>query len=139
MVPFPTGTSGKSATGIGVGVASVFDKGDDSVNEAAEEFLKWLGQPAQGAYLTAQLHGLPSAPNQLSQPVLRRAAKADSTYTTFANQLKTGHSRPTIPAYAAISRALSTQIDAALRGSISPAQALTKAADQANQALKESS
>jgi maltose-binding protein MalE len=57
----------------------------------------------------------------------------------FADQLKTGQSRPTIPAYAAISTALSTQIDAALRGTVSPADALAKAAQQGNQAIQQSS
>jgi ABC-type glycerol-3-phosphate transport system substrate-binding protein len=138
VAPFPTGTSGKSATGIGVGVASVFDHGD-SANKAAEEFLQWLGQPAQGAYLTAQSSGLPSAPNQLTQPAVRKEAASDPTYKVFADQLKTGQSRPTIPAYAAISTALSTEIDAALRGTISPADALAKAAQQGNQAIQQSS
>ncbi len=138
VAPFPAGTSGKSATGIGVGVASVFDHGDAS-NKAAEEFLQWLGQPAQGAYLTAQSSGLPSAPNQLTQPAVKKEAASDPTYKVFAAQLKTGQSRPTIPAYAAISTALSTQIDAALRGTISPADALAKAAQQGNQAIQQSS
>jgi multiple sugar transport system substrate-binding protein len=134
VAPFPKGTSGKSATGIGIGVASVFDKGGPA-NAAAEEFVKWLGQPTQGAYLTAQSSGLPSAPNQLTQPAVKKLIAADPTYTTFSNQLKTGQSRPTIPGYAAISQALSTQIDAALRGSVTPAQALAKAESAGNKAL----
>jgi multiple sugar transport system substrate-binding protein len=138
VAPFPDGTSGHSATGIGIGVASVFDKGG-SANDAATTFLKWLGQPAQGAYLTAQSSGLPSAPNQLTQPAVKKEAAADPTYQVFADQLKTGQSRPTIPAYAAISQSLSTQIDAALRGSVSPQQALAKAAADGNKALKASS
>lgn len=138
VAPFPAGTSGKSATGIGVGVASVFDHGD-SANQAGEEFLQWLGQPAQGAYLTAQSSGLPSAPNQLSQPAVKKEAASDPTYKVFADQLKTGQSRPTIPAYAAISSALSDQIDAALRGSISPSEALAKAAQAGNKAISDTS
>ncbi len=138
VAPMPTGTSGKSATGIGIGVASVFDHGD-AANKAGEEFLQWLGEPAQGAYLTAQSHGLPSAPNQLTQPAVKKEAASDPTYKTFADQLKTGQSRPTIPAYAAISSALSDQIDAALRGSVTPAQALAKAAAAGDKALADTS
>lgn len=134
VAPFPNGTSGKSATGIGVGVASVFDKGGRA-NDAATTFVKWLGAPAQGAYLTATSSGLPSAPAQLTQPAVKKEAAGDPTYPVFANQLKTGQSRPTIPAYAAISQSLSTQIDAALRGSISPQQALSKAAAAGNKAI----
>lgn len=138
VAPFPVGTSGKSATGIGVGVASVFDHGS-AANKAGKEFVKWLGQPAQGAYLTAQSSGLPSAPNQLTQPAVKKEAASDPTYKVFADQLKTGQSRPTIPAYAAISQSLSTQIYAALRGKISPENALKKAADEGNKALKANS
>lgn len=138
VAPFPAGTSGKSATGIGIGVASVFDHGK-AANKAATEFLDWLGQPEQGAYLTAQSSGLPSAPNQLDQPAVKKLAASDPTYSVFANQLKTGRTRPTIPAYAAISEALSTQIYASLRGTISPEAALKKAADAANKALKSTS
>jgi multiple sugar transport system substrate-binding protein len=134
VAPFPAGTSGHSATGIGVGVASVFDHGS-SANKAATEFVKWLGQPAQGAYLTAASSGLPSAPNQLTQPAVKKEAAADPTYQVFAEQLKTGQSRPSIPGYAGMSQALSTQIYAALRGSISPAEALKKAAAEGNKAL----
>ncbi len=134
VAPFPKGTSGKSATGIGIGVASVFDKGS-AANAAAEEFVKWLGQPAQGGYLTGASSGLPSAPNQLTQPAVQKLIAADPTYTTFSNQLKTGQTRPTIPGYAAISLALSDEIDAALRGSVTPAQALAKAESAGNKAL----
>ena len=107
----------------------------DAANKAGEEFVKWLGQPTQGAYLTAASSGLPSAPNQLTQPAVKKLIAADPTYTTFSNQLKTGQSRPTIPGYAAISQALSTEIDAALRGSVTPAQALAKAESAGNKAL----
>lgn len=138
VAPMPAGTSGRSATGIGIGVASVFDHGD-AANKAGEEFLQWLGQPAQGAYLTAQSHGLPSAPNQLTQPDVKKEAASDPTYKVFADQLKTGQTRPTIPAYAAISKALSDQIDAALRGTVSPAQALAKAAQAGNKAIADTS
>jgi multiple sugar transport system substrate-binding protein len=134
VAPFPKGTSGKSSTGIGVGVASVFDKGK-AANKAAITFLQWLGDPAQGAYLTATSNGLPSAPNQLQEPALKAAAAKDPTYNTFAAQLKSGQSRPTVPAYAAISQALSTQINAALTGHETPQQALKKAAAAGNKAI----
>jgi multiple sugar transport system substrate-binding protein len=75
----------------------------------------------------------------LTQPAVKKEAASDPTYKVFADQLKTGQSRPTIPAYAAISQSLSTQIYAALRGKISPENALKKAADEGNKALKANS
>ncbi len=130
----PAGTSGKSAAGIGIGVAAVFDKGD-AANKAAETFVAWLGQPEQGAYLTAQSGGLPSAPNQLDQPVLKKAIANQPTYNLFASQLQYGQVRPTVPAYAAISQALSDNISKALTGAQTPQQALSAAESAGNAAI----
>lgn len=131
----PAGTSGKSSAGIGIGVATAFDTGNAEQNAAAEEFIKWLGQPEQGAYLTSVSGGLPSAPAQLEQDLVKKQIAAQPTYETFAKQLEYGQVRPTIPAYAAISQALSDNIDKALRGEQTPEQALKAAADTANAAL----
>ena len=97
--------------------------------------MKWLGQPEQGAYLTSQSGGLPSAPNQLDQPLVKQQIAKQPTYKTFAEQLTFGHTRPTIPAYAAISQALSDNISKALTGQITPQQALDAAAAAGNDAI----
>ncbi|MGH3158003.1 MAG: extracellular solute-binding protein, partial [Streptosporangiaceae bacterium] len=130
----PAGTSGQSATNIGIGVASVFDHGT-AENNAAITFVQWLAQPAQGGYLTAQSSGLPSAPAQLSEAAVKQEAATQPTYQVFADQLKTGRSRPTVPAYTTISLDLATEINDAMNGSVSPAQALAKAAAEGNQAI----
>jgi ABC-type glycerol-3-phosphate transport system substrate-binding protein len=130
----PAGTSGQSGTNIGIGVASVFDHGT-AANNAAITFVQWLAQPAQGAYLTAVSSGLPSAPAQLSQAAVQHEAASQPTYQAFAQQLKTGHTRPTVPAYTAVSLDLATEINDALNGSVTPAQALAKAASEGNQAI----
>jgi multiple sugar transport system substrate-binding protein len=137
VAQIPAGTSGHSATGIGIGVASVFNK-NTAANNAAITFVQWLAQPAQGAYLTAVSSGLPSAPAQLSEQAVKSEAATQPTYPVFAGQLKTGQSRPTVPAYAAISLDLSNEINDALTGSVTPAQALAKAAAEGNQAIASS-
>ncbi|HEY2579308.1 MAG TPA: extracellular solute-binding protein [Streptosporangiaceae bacterium] len=134
----PAGTSGQSATNIGIGVASVFDHGTAADN-AAITFVKWLAQPAQGAYLTAVGSGLPSAPAQLNQTAVKHEAATQPTYQLFASQLKTGHTRPTVPAYTAVSLDLATEVNDALNGSVTPAQALAKAAAEGNQAISSGS
>ncbi len=134
VAELPAGTSGHSATGIGVGVASVFDHGT-AANDAALTFVQWLSSPAQGAYLTAQSDGLPSGPSQLSYPAVKQEEAAQPTYSVFASQLNTGQARPSIPAYTAVSQALATEINAALTGAVSPAAALAKAAAAGDQAI----
>jgi multiple sugar transport system substrate-binding protein len=130
----PAGTSGQSATNIGIGVASVFDHGP-AENNAAITFVQWLAQPSQGAYLTAASSGLPSAPAQLNETAVTHEAATQPTYQVFADQLKTGHTRPTVPAYTTISLDLATEINDALNGTVTPAQALAKAASEGNQAI----
>jgi multiple sugar transport system substrate-binding protein len=134
VAELPAGSSGHSATGIGVGVASVFDHGS-AANTAAETLVQWLSDPAQGAYLTAENSGLPSGPDQLSYPAVKQEEAAQPTYSVFAGQLNTGQSRPSLPAYTAISTALATEINAAITGTISPSAALAKAAAQGDQAI----
>lgn len=134
VAEMPAGTSGHSAANIGIGVASVFDHGS-AANSAAITFVQWLSSPAQGAYLTALSDGLPSGPDQLSYPAVKQEEASQPTYPVFANQLNTGETRPTIPAYTTISLDLATEINAALDGTISPAAALAKAAAEGNQAI----
>jgi multiple sugar transport system substrate-binding protein len=62
VAELPAGSSGHSATGIGVGVASIFDHGA-AQNAASTTFVAWLADPAQGAYLAATNSGLPSGPS----------------------------------------------------------------------------
>ena len=135
VAEIPAGTSGHSAAGIGVGVASVFDKGSTAVNNAAIEFVNWLGAPAEGAYFTAESSGLPSSPLELNYSEVKKEAAQTPTYSVFANQLETAESRPTIPAYTAISTYLSTEINAALSGQVTPTQALAKAAAEGDAAI----
>jgi ABC-type glycerol-3-phosphate transport system substrate-binding protein len=134
VAELPAGTSGHSATGIGVGVASVFDHGT-AANNAALTFVQWLASPAQGAYLAKLNSGLPSGPAQLAYPAVKQEEAAQPSYSVFASQLTTGQARPSIPAYTAVSTALATEINAAITGSISPAAALAKAAAEGDQAI----
>lgn len=131
----PAGISGHSAANIGIGVATVFTQGGTAAQNAAIQFVQWLAQPAQGAYLTAENGGLPSAPDQLQQAAVKQEAASQPTYQTFATQLQTGQTRPTVPAYTQISLALATEIQDALKGTVTPAQALATAAADGNQAI----
>jgi multiple sugar transport system substrate-binding protein len=131
----PAGTSGHSAANIGIGVATVFSQGSSAQQQAATQFVQWLAQPTQGAYLTATSGGLPSAPAQLQQSAVQKESSTEPTYQTFATQLQTGQTRPSVPAYTQVSLDLATEIQDALNGSVTPSQALATAAAQGNQAI----
>lgn len=130
---FPKGTV-SSSTNIGIGVSALF-KTTPAQDKAGLTFIKWLASPAEGAYLAAQSGGLPSSAAQLSQPTLKSYISANPSFQVFAKNEKVGRVRPITPAYNAVSQDLWTEINAALSGSISPAQALKIAATKADASL----
>lgn len=133
VAPFPAGTAGE-ATSIGIGIAALL-KTSAAADAAGLDFIKFLSTPAEGAYLAAQDGGLPSDPAQLRQPALASYAAKTGGYQVFADLEKYGQVRPVSPAYNAVSQDLWTQINAALQGSETPAQALATAAREGNAAL----
>ena len=102
--------------------------------ESGKSIIKFLASPAEGAYLTSQSGGLPSSPAQIGQPVLKQAESA-KWYNVFANNLKYGQLRPLNPQWYTASSYLYTQISNAIAGKVTPAQALSTAAHQVDQAL----
>ncbi len=134
VAPMPKGAAGTS-TSMGIGVAALLKTGAGA-EKAGLAFLKFLTTPERGAYLAAKNGGLPSDPAQLEQQALKEHIAGDPTYTVFAEAEKTGKVRPITPAYNAISQSLWTEINAALKGRKTPAEALAKAARDGDAALK---
>jgi multiple sugar transport system substrate-binding protein len=132
VAPYPAGSAGGS-TNIGIGVVALL-KTTPAEDQAGLAFIKFLASPAEGAYLTAQSGGLPSSPSQIGQPVLKQAESA-KWYSVFANDLKYGQLRPLNPQWYTASSYLYTQISNAIAGKVTPAQALSTAAHQVDQAL----
>jgi ABC-type glycerol-3-phosphate transport system substrate-binding protein len=134
VAPLPRGDAG-SATSIGIGVGALL-KTSGAEDRAGLEFLKFLSTPAEGAYLAAKNGGLPSDPAQATQPVLKDQIAKTPGYPVFAAAEPSGRVRPINPSYNEISQALWTEINAALKGQETPAQALRKAAAAGDAALK---
>ncbi|GGL05676.1 ABC transporter substrate-binding protein [Sphaerisporangium melleum] len=134
VAPMPAGTAG-TATSLGIGVAALL-KTDPAAEKAGLAFLRFLATPEQGAYLAVKSGGLPSDPAQLRQPALKDHIAKNPAYAVFAEAEKTGKVRPITPAYNAISQSLWTEINAALKGRKTPAEALAAAAREGDAALK---
>jgi multiple sugar transport system substrate-binding protein len=132
VAPYPAGTKGVS-TNIGEGVVALL-KTTSAEDQAGLAFIKFLAAPAQGAYLTAQSGGLPSSPAQLSQATMKQA-ESSKWYSVFANNLKYGQTRPLNPQWYTASSYLYTEINDAIAGKVTPAQALATAAREVDQAL----
>jgi multiple sugar transport system substrate-binding protein len=134
VAPLPRGDAG-SVTSIGIGVGALL-KTSTAEDQAGLEFLRFLATPAEGAYLATTNGGLPSDPAQAREPALRDLARRTPGYQVFAAALSTGKARPINPSYNAISQALWTGINAALKGRRTPEQALREAAEEGNSALR---
>lgn len=136
VAPYPAGPKGES-TNIGIGVISLL-KTTPAQDKAGEAFIKFMATPAEGAYLTKTSGGLPSSPAQLGQPLLKQAESA-KWYSVFANLEKYGQVRPITPDYTAVSTDLWTEISNAIAGQVTPAKALSIAAQEADKTLSSSS
>lgn len=136
VAPYPAGTKGPS-TNVGIGVAALL-KTTPAEDAAGLAFIKFLASPKEGAYMASQNGGLPSSPAQLSQPALKATASA-KWYTVFANDLKYGKLRPLNPEWYTASSYLWTEINAAIAGKVTPAQALKTAAAEVDKALAQNS
>ncbi len=134
VAPLPKGAAG-SATSIGIGVGALL-KTSTAEDAAGLEFLKFLSTPAEGAYLAKKNSGLASDPAQAQQPALKEQIAKIPGYSVFADAEPTGRVRPINPSYNAISEALWTEINNAVRGKETPQQALQKAAKAGDAALK---
>ena len=134
VAPLPKGDV-TNATSTGIGVAALL-KTSTAEDKVGLEFIKFLSTPAEGAYLASKDGGVASDPAQLQQPVLKDYMAKTKGYNVFADAAPTGRVRPIDPSYNAISEALWTEISAALQGKETPQQALQKAAEKGDAALK---
>jgi multiple sugar transport system substrate-binding protein len=135
VAPYPAGSAGTS-TNIGEPVVALL-KTTPAEDQAGLAFIKFLASPAEGAYLADQSGGLPSSPAQLRQPVMQKAESA-KFFSVFANNLKYGQTRPLNPQWYTASSYLFTEINDAIAGKVTPAQALSTAAKEVDQALAQS-
>lgn len=136
VAPYPAGSVGPS-TNIGLGVAALF-KTTTAEDQAGLAFIKFLATPKEGAYLAEESGGLPDSSDQLGQPLLKKA-ESNKWYSVFANEEKSGGVRPISPVWGAVSADLYTEINDALAGKTTPANALSTAAKEADAQLAKTS
>lgn len=132
---FPKGTAGY-ATNSGIGNLWVFNKGSQN-EQASLEFLKWFMQPSNLAQVQITSQDLPVVNAVNNVPAFQKFEANNPDYKVFADNAKYAKARPTLVSYPAISAALGKEIDKALHNQESPQAALNKAAQEADQILKQ--
>jgi ABC-type sugar transport system permease subunit/ABC-type glycerol-3-phosphate transport system substrate-binding protein len=123
IAPIPTADAGTHSTGTGGWVWVVFAR-DPARRKAAVEFIRDVEAPAHAARISEATGHLP-----VRQSVYRDFPifSQDIWYRRFGQMLASGHARPTVAIYPAISQQLQLAIGAVVSGERTPEQALDAA------------
>jgi len=120
IAPIPTADAGTHSTGTGGWVWVVFAK-DPVRRKAAVEFIRDVEAPAHAARISEATGHLPVRRSVYRDfPIFSQ----DAWYRRFGEMLASGHARPTVPIYPAISQQLQLAIGAVVSGERTPAHAL---------------
>jgi len=123
IAPIPTADAGTTSTGTGGWVWVVFAR-DPARRRAAIEFIRDVEAPAHAARISEATGHLPVRRSVYRDfPIF----SDDVWYRRFGEMLASGHARPTVPIYPAISQQLQLAIGAVVAGERSPEQALDAA------------
>ena len=113
-------------------------KGSTAQEEGAWAFIQYCMQPKNQAAYDITTGYLPTIKATGSTPAYQALLKKDPRFGVFLDELSYSHTRPSIPAYEAVSTALGNELYSAFLGKVSAAQALKTAAAQATAALASS-
>ena len=135
VVPLP-GTDGTHTTISGADLWVLFDHQDTNREYWSYEFTKWLTDPEQDVRWNVVYGNLPLRESEIDSPEFQAQVKEMPGLDVMAeNSENATIPRPTVPGYVNLSEAIGTAISEVLQGQGEPAEALTRAADEATAAL----
>jgi multiple sugar transport system substrate-binding protein len=135
VVPLP-GTDGEHTTISGADLWVLFDHQDANREYWSYEFTKWLTDPEQDVRWNVVYGNLPLRESEIDSPEFQAQVKEMPGLDVMAENSKNATiPRPTVPGYVNLSEAIGTAISEVLQGQGEPADALTRAADEATAAL----
>jgi multiple sugar transport system substrate-binding protein len=114
----------------------LFDHQDANREYWSYEFTKWLTDPEQDVRWNVVYGNLPLRESEIDSPEFQAQVKEMPGLDVMAENSKNATiPRPTVPGYVNLSEAIGTAISEVLQGQGEPADALTRAADEATAAL----
>lgn len=135
VVPLP-GTDGEHTTISGADLWVLFDHQDANREYWSYEFTKWLTDPEQDVRWNVVYGNLPLRESEIDSPEFQAQVEDMPGLDVMAeNSRNATIPRPTVPGYVNLSEAIGTAISEVLQGQGEPAEALTRAADEATAAL----
>ncbi|MEV8358138.1 ABC transporter substrate-binding protein [Microbacterium sp. NPDC076895] len=134
QVPYPT--DGEPATNLGGEQAMVFDNSDATASAAAD-FLAWFLEPDQ-VISWSETTGMLPVLNSVAtgSDYLGWVDSTEPRLRPFVEQMAVAHARPNTPLYPQISLAFAQQIEMALAGEATVAQALDAAEEAVNAVIE---
>jgi multiple sugar transport system substrate-binding protein len=130
------GTNGSHQTVSGPDLWVALDHKDANRAHWTFEFLKWLTAPEQDVRWNVAYGNLPLRASEQTSPEFKSQVKAlPGLDVMAANSANATTARPTVQGYVGLSEAIANGISQVLQGQGDPADALTKAQDEANSAL----
>ncbi|GAB4084169.1 ABC transporter substrate-binding protein [Myceligenerans cantabricum] len=135
VVPLP-GTDGQHTTISGADLWVLFDHQDANREYWSYEFTKWLTDPEQDVRWNVAYGNLPLRESEIDTPEFQKQVEEMPGLDVMAeNSANATVPRPTVPGYVNLSEAIGTAISEVLQGQGEPADALSRAADEATAAL----
>lgn len=132
VAPFPT--IEVPAMNTGTNNSYILD-GSEEEEAGAWEFLQFMLSPEVQAEWDIASGYLPTNVDTAQTETFQEFIAEDPRMQVFVDQLEYAKARPSILAYSGISAALSTEIEKALLGRVTPQEALTAAASKAQESL----
>jgi multiple sugar transport system substrate-binding protein len=131
--PYPS--DGTPATNLGGEQAMVFDN-SDATTQAAADFLSWFLEPEQVTSWSEKTGMLPVTNSvATSSDYLDWVNEEQPLLLPYVEQMADAHARPNTPLYPKISLAFAQEIEAALAGEASVADALANAEQAVNDVI----
>ncbi len=135
IAPVPAPAGGKTASNVGGEHVFMFDASPNK--EAAWKFIKYLTSPDVQLEWDQKTGFLPVRQSIAeSADYLKWISETEPRMLPFVQGMATAHTRPATSKYYAVSDAFSREIQKALLGEASPADALAAAETAVNEALK---
>ncbi|HEU4849958.1 MAG TPA: ABC transporter substrate-binding protein [Terrimesophilobacter sp.] len=132
------GTNGDHQTVSGPDIWALFDHKDPNRAYWAYTFAEWLTSAAQDERFSVALGNLPLRSSSVGSAAYQERAASSPGYEIMAaNAENAKQARPTVPGYVGLSEAIGQAISEVLQGQGDPADALKKAADEADKALSD--
>lgn len=132
------GTNGDHQTVSGPDIWALFDHKDANRAYWAYQFAEWLTSAKQDERFSVALGNLPLRSSSVGSKAYKDRVAASPGYEIMAGNAENAkQARPTVPGYVGLSEAIGQAISEVLQGQGTPADALKKAAEKADQALSD--